>query len=178
MSAIIHLVLSVSLAFAATAAQWRALENKNHAECDEDHPCRIEEGGLAFNFQLQPLIKLSSKNLPAIQIKSLKPGGAEQVFALKEVNTLALDEKFEVQTISGFRPGAAGVDLAVYAYSSAREGKMYYYFLFDAAAGKFVAAGDPLPKLIWDAQKKVFSSELHHVGYVLGKDLRFSPANK
>lgn len=180
MSSMVHLIsLVCSAVLAASAvvegARWEVLAGKpgGPPACEDGNPCRINQHGNALELRLDPSVKSSGKTLTKLEIKNLKDRSVE-LYSLDEINEIDPAKSFEIYAIRDLRPGVGGVvDLAVYAYSSAKEGPMFYYFLYNSSTGKFVMAPGTFPKLKWDGASKRYLSDLRHVPYELDKSLHF-----
>ena len=165
---ILPLILFSGSAF---ATGWELLTNKSHPDCTKESPCRVIESNGVFEFTMNSEVKESMKTLREVRIRNLK-GGPPEIFELKEMNDIKQDEFFELYKIQ-LKPGVSG--LALYAYSSAREGKSFYYFLYDTSKQKFTMSNGTFPKLNYNPQAKIFLTPVEGTKYILDKDLRLNP---
>lgn len=168
------LLLFGLIAQASGAPKWAAITSKVQPDCGSQSPCRILEGNSSFEAILKPAIEKSKNVLRKLQIRSLKSGDVQE-FELVEMNNIAGDDFFALYKVQ-MRPGGA-IDLALHAYDSAREGEVYYYFLYDPVKQQFVMSEGTFPKLIYEAKSKYFVSEFQGAKFVLEKSLQFSPAD-
>lgn len=168
MPAILHLILGLTFsALSSEAAPWQSILTKAHPECSKDTPCRIMESNAAFEVMLEPVTKGRMKSIREVQIKDLKSGVIEKL-KVEEMNDIPDNEHFDIQKID--LNGVSG--LALHAYNSAREGKAYYYFLYDKTKRKYVLSEGTFPKLTWNAKAKAFVTPVEESKYVIDHNLK------
>lgn len=173
MPSVLHLILGLAFsASPASPAGWKSLTDKVHPDCSIDTPCRIVESTAVFEIMLPPAIKKGMKSLHEVQIKGLKAGTIEK-YKVNEIKDINADEHFDIQKIE--LNGQSG--LALHAYNSAREGKVYYYFLYDKAKQKYVMSEGTFPKLTWNAKAKAFVTPVAETKYVIDKNQKIVGAN-
>lgn len=175
-------VLSWLVALFLTAApalaedRWASLTSRQNPKCSDQNPCRVSNDGLTFSIEFSPIEfsfgRKTKQKLEEIRIKQISTNTAEvQSYALAEMNYLAPDNYYKLYKIR-LRPNGK-TDLALQAYSSAHEGPLYYYFLFDLKTKGFVISESPVPKLKYDAKSRRYISELGEVPYTLDQNLQF-----
>jgi hypothetical protein len=156
---------------AANCASWEPLTSKSHPDCSAKAPCHVIEPNGTFDVTLTTEPRGTMKKLVKVDIKDLK-SDSRQTFALDEANNIDENDFYGIFHIA-VRAGKE-FDFAIHAFNSAREGKVYYYFLYDAAQRKFVMSDGTIPKLLVDPKTKQFVSDLQSTKYKLGKDLKFT----
>lgn len=156
----------------AFAASWEPVGTKAHPDCVEESPCRIIETNAVFEIVMNIQVKDSMKSMHDIQIKNLKNGSIEK-YKTDETNDIGAKEHFELFKIE--LKGKEVRGLALYAYNSAREGKSYYYFIYDASKQKFVLSDSTFPKLTYDAKAKAFVTPVEGSKYSLDKNYKLNP---
>jgi hypothetical protein len=149
---------------------WQAITTEKHKNCTTTEKyCHIEESNAMFAVNFIMKESSSKFSMETIEIWNLADK-SKQVFKIDEMNEIGPDEYYELYKVS-FRPGI-DKDLGLHAYDSAREGEMYYYFLYDASKKKFVMSKEPFPKLI-HVSGKDYKSDLQGRRFELGSDLHF-----
>jgi len=154
----------------ARESAWEPLTTEEHPECNREKPCKVNEpnGEFYVRFVMKDPVEDGSASMDRIEIWSDK--GEKQEFTLDEMNSLATGEYYKIYKVS-LRPGPYK-DLALFAYSSAHEGEMYYYFLYDNHRDNFVVSDETLPKLHYNSRTRTFKSELQGNTFILRKNLR------
>ncbi len=170
-------LIAFSLASHAAELKWEPITTKAKPVCSAEYTCRIVQSNASFEIQFAPTLNDKMQSLKSLEIKNLSDGSVQK-FSLEEMNNLPMDEYFEVYKLKTKPDTAKDNDLAIYAYSSAREGKVFYYLVYDAAAKKFVMSERTFPKLNYDAKTKQYSSELQGSKFILGSNLKFTEAPK
>lgn len=154
---------------------WQAINSKNRPNCSVKKPCRVFQDGLTYDFIFYT--KLEGKKLvfEKLGIKN-NAKGINQEFVLDAMRDLSDDEYFEIFKVN-LRPGKF-LDVALAAFSSPREGRVYYYFLFDQKTRSFVMSEGTYPKLILSRDGSSLESELQGTPFVINDDLKITHVNK
>ncbi|MGE0527582.1 MAG: hypothetical protein AB7G93_23360 [Bdellovibrionales bacterium] len=176
-AAVVALALLVSpLQLFAKESGWGPITRPGQKECNAEEPCRvIQSDGAVFEVSLLAEPRGGKRILKSLEIRSLKTGHVQK-FEPKEVNNIKSDESFGVYK-ANLRPGK-NTDLALMAYSSAHEGPVYHYFLYNSARKEFVASTGTFPKLVRDSKTGKYLSEIQGAPYRLGSDLKFVEAEE
>ncbi|HWU44488.1 MAG TPA: hypothetical protein VN132_13650 [Bdellovibrio sp.] len=159
--------LLCTLSNLANAAGWEPVTTKKRPDCTAESPCRVMESNAVFEVIMNSQMREGMKVMHEIEIKNLKNGSIEK-YKVDEMNNIGEKEFFELSKIQ--LKEYAG--LALYAYNSAREGKAFYYFLYDAAKQKFVQSESTFPKLSYDPKVKAFVTPVEGSKYVVDKNLK------
>lgn len=172
----IHLILlTLSFSLWASELRWQPVTSEKQKECTEESYCRVLEGKTSFEILLSPAAKGGRLVLNEIAIKSLATGEILN-YPVQEMNSLELNEYFKLYKVQLRAKGPW--DLALAAYSSAREGPVFHYFVFDEKTQKFIQSDATAPRLIRDKKPGIFKSEIQGTEYVLGKDLKIRQVQK
>ena len=178
------LALAILFPISWAGSTSAALSKMEWTACGAKSPCRIQNENHAFAIELHPetfyIGKAPHIRLDQLQIKDLSSANSEpENYYLGEINLLPADEHFELFKIQ-IRP-TGETDLALLAYSSAKEGPMYYYFLYDRKKKKMIMSDLALPKLRYDLKTGVYLSDLQERPFILkqGKfeEEEINPAN-
>lgn len=154
---------------------WKSLGDMSGVkECSGEKPCRLIEPNGTFEIKLDVKENLSNRQLKNLEIRDLKTGKTAS-FKLNEVNNHKSGELFEIYAVK--LRGGAPIDLAVYAYDSAREGEAYYYFIYDQNNRNFIFSDGTYPKLVYSPTEKVFRTSLQGHKYALDQNFKFSPTH-
>ena len=158
--------VAVSLeSFQLTKESWIDLTSVKNPRCDlnKGKVCTITNNGRKFKVLLKPeQFKDGSKTqlrLDSLQIQEVSsPSSEPEIYHLEQTGFLPTNEFFELYQVR-MRP-TGETDLALYAYSSAHEGPMYYYFLYDPRKKIFAMTDLPMPKLAYDEKSGLYLSEI------------------
>ena len=148
----------------AQTSSWQLLNQGVRASCSQEEPCRLRQSSDIFEITFAVEEKGSMRSLTKIKIKNIHTGEV-QVFPTQEINKLRQKDQFEMYGVN-LRPGMSQ-DLALYAFSSPREGKVFNYFLYDPARKRFTASAGTYPKLTYDGKTKKYISELQHNKFLI-----------
>lgn len=164
-----------------TESVWSPLTSKETPVCSPESPCRIQNGSTTFSIEFTPEVFLfgdePKQKLDSIKVKNISSANSTpQVFALEEMNYLSEKDHYKLFQVR-FRP-TGETDLAIRAYSSASEGPVYYYFLFDKRKNAFVMQQETFPQLRFDSKTRRYLTELQSTPYVLDSNLQFRPAGR
>jgi hypothetical protein len=159
--------LLCTFSFLAQAATWEPVTSRKRPECAGEAPCRVMEKNAVFEVILNPQMRDGMKVMHEIEIKNLKDGSIVK-YKVDEMNNIGDKEFFELYKVQ--LKDHSG--LALYAYNSAREGKSFYYFLYDAAKQKFIQSESTYPKLTFDPKAKAFVTPVEGSQYVVDKNLK------
>ena len=159
----------ISQAQADPGPIWQPMTSTSHTTCDRQNACRVNEVNGNFAVEFVTSTQQGMLHLDRFNIKNLASGVSQQ-FSPAAMNDISADSFFEVDQIH-IRPGGV-VDIALHAFNSAREGKVYYYFIYDAKKKTFVMSDDTFPRLA--NENGVYFSDIQHAKYKLGADFKFT----
>lgn len=161
------------LLFGHTSLTWSAeWQDIGKNGCEQSGHCRVVEANATFEITLQVTDAGGMKTAKGIEFKNLADGSVK-TFVLDEMNDIDSKEVYEVKKFKA-RPDSKDLDIAVHAFNSAREGKVYVYFVYDASKKAFVQSEGTFPKLVYDDKAKQYLSEIQGHSYILGADLKFT----
>ena len=163
------LVAMLSWASKPFVVQWEPLNSQNRPNCSAKSPCRVFQDGLTYDFIINAKTVGSKKVFEKLLIKN-NTNGRSQEFVLDTMRNLDDDEYFEFFKTQ-LRPGK-NVDVALAAFSSAREGRVYYYFLYDEKSKSFIMSDGTFPKLVSSKSGVGLESELQGTPFKIDESLK------
>ena len=134
------------------------ITSEKHPSCNEKAPCLIKQPKAQANYRV---IFQTAKDQDVMLIKQV---------SISDEKTKATDS-FEMKGMSGIFPGETYqfesldlnndgyTDLALMAFSSARQGPIYYYFIYDPTKKKFIMSPEPYPELKLDPKTKTYEAQ-------------------
>ena len=163
------LLLAGAFGYTQVDPNWKAVTSKAHRVCDAEQPCRILQSNGSFEVKFVVSAKEGLQTLENVRIRNLK-NGKVQDFVIDAVSDIPESDYFQLFQVQ-LRPGHER-DLALLAFLSAREGEVFYYFVYDSKANKYVMSEDTFPRLKYKKGAQ-YTSDLQERLFELGKDLEF-----
>ena len=161
MSKNLVLLAMCALGHLATADAWTEVGDRSHPNCAQKS-CSVNEGSTSFEIGMEIEAKDDLEYLTQLVIRNRKTGQA-QSFDTSAVNGAENHQPFNLYQVRLQSPNV--IDLALRAYTSARAGPSYYYFLFDAKTQTFVQTEDTVPKLNVDPKTKELRTDIQEVPF-------------
>ena len=128
----------------AAGPTWRSFVTGEKQRCVVGDPCWVSVDGRSFAVAFAIKEEEGVRTLEKVEITDVREG-KKQTFEVPEVNQLEGRSQFELFEINRLEPGRP-VDLALFAFDTAREGSMYYYFLYEPVQRRFVISPEPVPR--------------------------------
>lgn len=157
----------------ANAQKWEPITSKVSPNCEAPQSCRLVQSNATFEIRVIATVSGGVKTPQSIEIRNLE-GGEPQTFSGKDMTEVVEKESFPIWKVK-LRPDSKDFDIAVYTLSSAKDGEVFQYLIYDAAKKAFVKSDNMVPKVAYDAKSKLYISELQARKFSLGPDLKLKP---
>lgn len=168
-------VIAALIFFASAAQAWTPITSKNKLSCEPKTPCFVEQkkDGLKFRIVFQTALEGHATAIKTVTIIEEK-SKISSTFEMRMMSGVFKGEPYRFESLDLNADGYT--DLALMAFSSARQGPIYHYFLYNPTAKKFVLSPEPYPELHLDPKTGLYQAQIG--SFKLGQDFKIHPVQK